>query len=121
MDSSEVGGLTLGYLVRVGIGFFILSYYNKLIKLNESYLPYFNLSLIGIVLYNAFSHILIIARLNNYFLFFNIFCLAFILHYLFKSRQELFANSILVFFLLLYGYSIYLGENGSSPYLFIDF
>ena len=121
MDSNEVGGLTLGYLVRVAIGLLILSYYNKLIKFNKDYLPYYNLALIGIVLYNAFSHILVIARLNNYFLFFSIFCLAFIVNYLFRSKQKLIANSILVFFLLLFCYSIYLGENGASPYRFISF
>ncbi|MBC8770462.1 EpsG family protein [Arenibacter sp. BSSL-BM3] len=121
MDSNEVGGLTLGYLVRVAIGFLILSYYNKLIKFNKNYLPYYNLALIGIVLYNAFSHVLVIARLNNYFLFFNIFCLAFIIHYLYFEKQKLIIHSILVFFLILFGYGIYVNENGCSPYQFIDF
>ncbi|MCM4163337.1 MULTISPECIES: EpsG family protein [unclassified Arenibacter] len=121
MNPDEVGGLTLGYLIRVAIGFFILSYYNTLIKFNKNYLPYYNLALIGIILYNAFSHILVIARLNNYFLFFNIFCLGFIIYYLNFKKQKLFLHSVLVFFLILFGYGIYANENGCSPYQFIDF
>lgn len=121
MNSDEVGGVTLGYLVRITIGFFILSYYNTLIKINKNYLPYYNLALIGIVLYNAFSHILMVARLNNYFLFFNIFCLAFIIHYLNCKNQKLIVHSIMVFFLILFGYGIYANENGCSPYQFINF
>lgn len=120
-DYNEAGGLTLGYLVRVGVGFLILSYYNKLIRYNNDYLPYYNLALIGMVLYNAFSHILVIARLNNYFLFFYIFCLAFIVHHLYLKKQNVIAHATLLFFVILYAYGIYVNENGVSPYLFIDF
>ncbi len=119
-NADEVGGITLGYAVRVGIGFFILSFYTKITKLDPSTLPYFTLSLIGIILYNSFSHILFMTRINYYFLLFSTFTLAFIVQYLYKSRQEYLANSILVVFVILYCYGIYVGENGCSPYRFIE-
>lgn len=120
-DLNLAGSLTLGYLARVGVGLFILTFYTKLTRLNPNYLPYFNLSLIGIIFYNSLAHIALFGRFNAYFLFFNIFCLSFIVNYLFRSKQKLFANSVLLFFLLLFGYSIYLGESGAAPYRFISF
>ncbi|WP_276390446.1 EpsG family protein [Eudoraea chungangensis] len=120
-NANEAGSLTLGYLIRVGIGFFILSFYSKLIKVEPSSLPYFTLALIGIILYNSFSHILFMTRINYYFLLFSTFALAFIIRYLFVSNQLLLANSVLVFFIMLYCYGIYVGENGCSPYTFITF
>jgi len=120
-NSDEAGGLTLGYLVRVGIGFFILAFYSKIIKLYPSSLPYYTLSLVGIVLYNSFSHLLFMTRINYYFLLFTTFSLAFIIQYLYKSKQSLIANAVLMFFLLLFCYGIHLGENGASPYQFLKF
>ncbi|MBU2907270.1 EpsG family protein [Arenibacter algicola] len=120
-NADEAGGLTLGYLVRVGIGFFILFYYSKIIKLEPKCLPYFTLSLIGIVLYNSFSHIVLVTRLNYYFLLFTTFSLAFIIQYLYKTKQSLIANAVLMFFVFLFCYGIHLGENGASPYQFLNF
>ncbi|SMG27338.1 EpsG family protein [Arenibacter troitsensis] len=120
-NADEAGGLTLGYLVRVGIGFFILTFYSKIIKLYPGSLPYYTLALTGIIIYNSFSHLLFMTRINYYFLLFTTFSLAFILHYLYKSKQSLIANAVLMFFVLLFCYGIHLGENGASPYQFLKF
>ncbi|WP_211323021.1 EpsG family protein [Arenibacter echinorum] len=120
-DLSVTGSLTLGYLARVGAGFIILVYYDKLTKLNPNYFPYFTLSLIGIFMYNSFSTIFFIGRINNYFLLFHVFTLAFIIDYLFRSKQKLMANAILLYFLILFFSNIYYSDNGSAPYKFIAF
>lgn len=114
-------GITLGYILRVLIGLFILYFYEKLTVLNPKYIPYFTLTLIGILLYNAFSHIQFFSRLTVYFTFFSIFTLSFIVDYLTKTKKFILKDSIIVFFLLLYCYSIYVGESGTSPYKFISF
>ena len=121
IDYYEESRLSLGYLARLAIGFYILSYYPVLVKLNKTYLPYFTMSLIGIVIYNAFSHNLLIGRLNIYFLFFTVFSLAFILKYLLKTKQNLQATAVMAFFVLLFCYSIYVGESEVVPYQFIQF
>tara|TARA_R100001369_G_scaffold69766_2_gene97397 strand:+ start:3287 stop:4396 length:1110 start_codon:yes stop_codon:yes gene_type:complete len=120
-DLNVTGSLTLGYLARVGVGFIVLVYYEKLTKLNPNYLPYFTLSLIGIFMYNSFSTIHFIGRVNNYFLLFHVFTLAFIIDYLLRSKQKLIANAIICFFLVLFFYNIYNNDNGSAPYQFIQF
>ena len=120
-DLNVTGSLTLGYLARVGVGFIVLVYYEKLTKLNPNYLPYFTLSLIGVCIYNSFSIILFIGRINNYFLLFHVFTLAFIIDYLLRSKQKLIANAIICFFLVLFFYNIYNNDNGSAPYQFIQF
>tara|TARA_R110002051_G_scaffold325442_1_gene427868 strand:+ start:1022 stop:2131 length:1110 start_codon:yes stop_codon:yes gene_type:complete len=120
-DLKVTGAITLGFLARVGVGFIVLVYYEKLTKLNPYYLPYFTLSLIGIFVYNSFSTIHFIGRINNYFLLFHIFTLAFIIDYLFRSKQKLIANTILLYFLILFFSNIYYSDNGSAPYKFIEF
>lgn len=120
-DLNVSGSLTLGYLARVGVGFIVLAYYDKLTRFNSNYFPYFTLSLIGIVIYNAFSAIHFIGRINNYFLLFHVFTLAFIIDYLFRSKQKLMANAIILYFIILFISNIYYNDNGSAPYKFIEF
>lgn len=120
-SANDTAQITLGYLVRVNIGFFILSFYKKITSLNPSSLAYYNLALIGILLYNAFSHILFMTRINYYFLLFSVFVLSFIVQHLFDSKKKILANSVIIVFVFLYCYGIYKGENGVSPYQFINF
>ena len=120
-DLNVSGSLTLGYLARVFVGIIILIYYPIVTKLNPYYFPYFAMSLFGIILYNAFPTILFIGRINNYFLLFHVFTLAFIIDYLLRSKQKLVANAILLYFLILFFSNIYYSDNGSAPYKFIEF
>ncbi|MEH6514605.1 MAG: EpsG family protein [Maribacter arcticus] len=120
-DEGQSGQLSLGYLTRVVIGFFILYFYKRITNLDKDYIVYYNFALIGILLYNAFSHVLFMSRINYYFLFFSIFALSFIIAYLNKSRKQLTINIIMAFFVALYCYGIFIGENGVSPYQFISF
>jgi len=118
LDSSKI---SLGYIVYVIIGFFILMYYKEIVAKEKKYLPYFNLSLIGIVFYNAFANILIIARVNSYFIFFQIFCLTFIIKHLLESKNKIIAYLILLFFVFIFIYNISVNSNGCNPYQFISF
>lgn len=113
-------GITLGYIVRVLVGLFIFSFYNKLIRVNESYSPYMAMAMIGILLYNAFPHIHFISRLTVYFAYFNVFALSFITDYLIRNKRYILINMVMAFFILLFSYGIYVGESGTSPYRSID-
>lgn len=123
-DTDELnvaGSLTNGYLSRVMAGFFVVVYYGKLTKLNANYFPYFTMSLIGIIVYNSFSTIHFIGRINNYFLLFHVFTFAFIINYLYKSKRDIIAHAIVCFLLVIFYYNIQKNDNGSVPYQFIQF
>ena len=119
-DAIELNKFSPGYLIRVCIGLIIIIFYRKL-QHYPLYLPYYSMAMLGVIIYNAFSYIPFIARLNNYFLFFQIFAFAFIIENSYKTNRRFFGDGIIFLFLLLLVYNIVIGDNGVTPYKFISF
>ena len=117
--SSTLAFLSPTFLSRFSLGLLLIYYHKDIIESIPRSAIFVKFSLIGVVLYNAFSEVLFIARLNNYFLYMDIFTFSFLMIYLWQRRNYRVLAILILYFLSMYLVKIILNENGVNPYKFI--
>lgn len=123
INKSNVSGiltfLSPTFLSRFFLGLLLIWYHKDIIDIFPRSTLFVKFSLIGVVLYNSFSELLFIARLNNYFRYMDIFTFSFLLVYLWKKQNYRVLVILVFYFLSMYLVKIILNENGVNPYKFI--
>lgn len=123
ISKSNVSGtlafLSPSFLSRFFLGLLLIYYHKDIIESIPRSAIFVKFSLIGVVLYNAFSEVLFIARLNNYFLYMDIFTFSFLMIHLWQRRNYRVLAILSFYFLSMYLVKIILNESGVNPYKFI--
>ena len=123
INKSNVSGvltfLSPTYLSRFFLGLLLIWYHKDIIDFMPRSATFVKFSLLGVVLYNSFSEVLFIARLNNYFLYMDIFTFSFLFILLWRRQNYRMLFLLTFYFLSMYIVKIILNENGVNPYEFI--
>lgn len=109
----------LGYIFRLLVSVFIVFFSKTVVDENPKLKPYFVLVFIGLIIYNLFYMIPLIARINHYFLILRSVALALICFELWKSRNIIKRNvviSLVVLYTVLFGFAISIGSHKTAPY-----
>lgn len=110
------------------IDLFIILFYDKLKNkfINYNFISFYNLFFTGVILSRVFVDNFILARIADYFIFFRVVILSFLMFYIFNifsyRRRKFFqpiAISICVAMLLFYYKAIYNNAAGVSPFQFV--
>lgn len=125
-DENKAGeGLSVFLFFFVDL--FIILYYNKLKSVfkNSDFIKFYNLYFIGLILYRIFTDNFILARIADYFIFFRVVILSFLMHYIFaislKTKEKVvkpLAVIICLGMLLFYYKAIYNNAAGIAPFQF---
>lgn len=122
-DISKVSGimsiLSPIFITRVALGFLLISYYREICGFFPNARPYLIMSFIGVIIYNSFSQIHFMARLNNYFVFIDMFSLSYLLAVLIAKKNYRTIIGLVIYFIGVFYVKILVGDNGVTPYEFI--
>jgi hypothetical protein len=110
-------GGSIGVLYQIALGFIVLYYYPSTANTTPKVMI-FNLSLLGALLFNLFYGSPLLSRFYIYFLFFQNYAFAFVVHGLVRSGKKLEAVTLASTFIIIFFYRISVSESGSTPYLF---
>lgn len=109
--------LGLGFAFRILVNFAVIMLSNKIINKHPKTSTYFILFFIGAILFNLTYNVLLIGRLNNYFIVLRSVVLAITIWYFYNITRY---RAIIVIFLFLYlalfFSAIYNSSNMCSPY-----
>lgn len=109
------------FIAKVILGLTIVHHAESLYKEFPKSVPFVNMSVIGALVYSAFSQVQFISRFNYYFQFMNVMTFSFLTMLWIYNRKERNVVVLLGYCSAFYLLSIIQGDSGSTPYQFIEF
>jgi hypothetical protein len=117
-----------GYVdIALFISYFIFfTSYDKCFRLYKrfGFALFFNLSLIGIILFPLIRQNILLDRVNYYFFGFRFIIFSFYSHYYLTINKNIFTYIFIILFMMIFLFTfindIYVGSNNISPYIFIN-